>query len=68
MKQEPRDWHTRNFIDYAIAIAAKREIAIRAGQIEPRTPTEHRWAAEGHRPIHQLESGTKPATDAGEQA
>lgn len=41
---------------YALAIKAKRELAIRRGQIAPSTPQERRWASEGPRDVSQLEA------------
>jgi hypothetical protein len=43
---------------YAQAVASLREIAIRRGNVlpAPGDATEARWAAEGERPINQLET------------
>jgi hypothetical protein len=63
MKPQPFDWRTDSFRSYELAIAAKREQAIRAGEIEPLTTTERRWAAEGPVPVPRMEAGRKSAAE-----
>lgn len=43
---------------YALAIAALREIHVRAGKVQPlpERPDELRWAAEGPRPVADLDT------------
>lgn len=43
---------------YDLAVASLRELAIRRGQIRPSAdrPDEQRWAAEGDRPIPDLDT------------
>lgn len=45
--------------EYALAIAAIREMKVRAGEVapNPERPAEARWAAEGPVPVRDLETG-----------
>lgn len=63
MKPQPFDWRTDAIRSYALWAAAKREEGIRAGQIDPQTATERRWAAEGPVPVHRMEAGQIAVTD-----
>lgn len=63
MKPQPFNWREDAIASYAVWAAAKREEAVRSGQIAPQTARERRWSCEGPRPVSQLEAGTTPATD-----
>lgn len=46
---------------YEVGIAAIREQCIRRKQVlpDPNNPEEKRWAMEGERPVHQLDTALK---------
>ena len=45
---------------WEVAIALKREALVRSGAERPVDEHEARWAAEGQRPVQQLDSMTPP--------
>lgn len=52
----PFDGDQDAYLSWIACIAAIRERKIRAGELEPRTDTEERWAREGPVAAHLLES------------
>jgi hypothetical protein len=47
------------FLSYQTWAAAKREMGIREGTIEPRTEAERKWARHGPVPVEQLQAGRR---------
>jgi hypothetical protein len=64
MNEKPFNWRIDASRCYEVAIAAKREQAIREGRIVPQTPQEHRWAEEGPVPVPLLQAGKQHTQEA----
>lgn len=53
----PYDWRIDSQRCYTLWCAAKREMGIREGTIEPLTEAERAWAAQGPVPVQQIQAG-----------